>query len=143
MAAQRPTSGSQQGFTLLEVLVAFTVFAVLVGTLFQVMSGALQGVGRSEAYGQAALWAQSKLSAIGIETPIEEGTTSGEFDDEYAWELTLSLYQGESGGDNQIVFDELPPVELYYVDLIVSWGVDRPQRARFASLRSTTISTSQ
>jgi len=143
MTFRAPGTRSQTGFTLLEVLVAFTVFAVLVGSLFQVMSGALQGVGRSDAYGQAALWAQSKLSAIGIETPIEEGTTSGEFDEEYAWELNLSLYQGETSGENLIVFDELPPVELYHVDLVVSWGGDRPRQARFTTLRSTTVRAEQ
>lgn len=129
---------NQRGFTLIEVLVAFTVFAVLLGSLFQVMSGALQGVGRSDAYGKAALWAQSKLSAIGIETPIEEGTTTGQFDDQYSWELNVSLYQGETGGDNLITFEELPPVELYHVELVVSWGELRPRQTRFTTLRSTT-----
>ncbi len=128
----------QAGFTLLEVLVAFTLFGILVGSLLQVLVGAMRGTSYSDEYTQASLWAQSKLAAVGIEEPLEEGESEGDFDEEYRWRLIVSSYEGESEGDNVITFDALPAVELYRVELQVSWqqrGV-RERQTSFITLRS-------
>ncbi|MDJ0655284.1 MAG: type II secretion system protein [Xanthomonadales bacterium] len=123
----------QSGFTLLEVMAAFVVFALLFATTLQIMSASMRNIGRSEEFSQAALWAQSRMDAVGIDPPIEEGQWRGDFNDEYSWELDIVPYDSsESVGAS---FDEIPVV-LYYVELRVLWGEDQPRQAVFKTLRS-------
>lgn len=126
---------AQAGFSLLEVLAAFVVFTLLFATTLQIMSASLRNVTRSEQYTQAALWAQSRMDSVGVEPPIEAGTWDGNFNDDYAWELSIEPYQLVDQLSAQV---EEFPVDLYRVELIVTWGEDRPRQARFVTLRSAT-----
>ena len=126
---------AQAGFSLLEVLAAFVVFTLLFATTLQIMSASLRNVTRSEQYTQAALWAQSRMASVGVEPPIEAGTWDGNFNDDYAWELSIEPYQLVDQLSAQV---EEFPVDLYRVELIVTWGRDRPRQARFVTLRSAT-----
>ena len=130
-----PTSiRPQRGFTLLEVLVAFVVFALVFATTLQILSGSLRNVKRSAEYTQAALWAQSRLDAVGIDPPLESGQYQGEFDHDYSWELEIVPY--EFNDDSELVLDEFP-IDLFYVELRVNWGQEpRRLQAVFKTLRT-------
>ncbi len=126
----------QGGFTLVEILAAFVVFALLFATMLQVLSGSLNNTRRAESHSEAALWARSKMAAVGIDPPVEEGRWEGEFDDEYAWEIEIRPYEGNE--DAPLDLDEFP-VDLYHVELVVKWDHDgRPRRALFRTLRTAT-----
>jgi general secretion pathway protein I len=77
----RPDLVSQRGFTLIEVLVAFAIFALSVGALFELFAGATRRTRQAE--GTEMLWlaAQSVLSQRRIQQapwPEEEkGVHSG------------------------------------------------------------------
>lgn len=126
----------QRGMTLLEVMVAFVIFGLIFATVLQILSGSLRNTQRSAEYTQAALWAQSRLDAIGIDPPLEEGSYDGEFDDDYRWELSIQPY--EFNDAEAAVNVEEFPVELFYVELLVTWGEQKglPRQARFSTLRS-------
>ena len=49
----------QRGFTLIEVMAAFAIFAVLFGVLLQILSTSISNTRRSGDFTQAALLAQS------------------------------------------------------------------------------------
>lgn len=85
----------QQGFSLLEVLVAFVILSLTLGVLYQVFATGLRNSALSEEYTHAALHAESVLAGLGIETPLEEGEQQGEIDERYHWRVTISLYQDE------------------------------------------------
>ena len=124
----------QGGFTLLEVLVAFVVFALVFATTLQILSGSLRNVQRSAEYTQAALWAQSRLDAVGIDPPLESGQFQGEFDHDYSWELEIVPY--EFNDDSGLILDEFP-IDLFYVELRVHWGQEpRRLQAVFKTLRT-------
>jgi len=126
----------QGGFTLIEVMAAFMVFALLFGVVLQILSTSVGNTRLSGEYTQAALWAQSKLDVLGLEKMIEPGVTQGSFDDKYDWTMEISETQviDERGLDAQ---EELP-IALYQVRLIVEWGEGRRQ-AVFETLRSVDI----
>ena len=67
----RPRSG-ESGFTLLEVLVAFAVLAVLVVPILQVFGGGLGTTESARAYTTAALLARSKLAEVGVLEMLSE-----------------------------------------------------------------------
>lgn len=123
----------QGGFTLIEVMAAFMVFALLFGVLLQILSTSVTNTRLASDYTRAALWAQSKLDALGLEEMLEPGTRNGQFDDDFSWTLEVSeeLVADERGLD----LLELP-VSLYHVTLTVEWGEDRRREAVFETLRS-------
>lgn len=110
-------SGRSQGFSLLEVLVAFAILAVSLGVVLQVISTGLRSLAVTEEYARAALLAESKLAAIGIELPLEEGVEEGELDDQYRWTTRVQLSETEAEDE---VVAELPVVP-YDVSVEVNW----------------------
>jgi general secretion pathway protein I len=80
------------GFSLLEVLVAFTILAMLLGVLFQVFSGGLRAARAGDSYTRATVIAQSRLAAVGVEFPLEEGTSSGTADGTFHWRVIVRPY---------------------------------------------------
>ncbi len=122
------------GFTLLEVLAAFVLFSVTFAALIQVLSGALNNTRNAQEMTEAGLWAASYLNTLGVETPLKEGVTGGEFDDKYRFEADIRLYED---GFTDPALAELIPIDLFEVDLTVYWGEPpRLRQAHFRTLRS-------
>ena len=70
----------QSGFTLLEVLVAFAIFALSVGALYESFAGSLRRTLKAEVEGRAWLSAQSLLTEIRVRPapwPAEEEGVTG------------------------------------------------------------------
>jgi prepilin-type N-terminal cleavage/methylation domain-containing protein len=85
-------TASQKGFTLLEVLVAFTLLAVSMGVLMQIFSKGVTGADVADRYAKAAMLAESKLATVGVEEALQEGETTGSFNDDFAWRLSVRPY---------------------------------------------------
>ena len=137
-----------RGFTLIELVAAFTIFALGFGILLQILGGGLHTTRQSSEYTQAALWAQSMLDIQGIGEPLKEGSSSGQFDDTYRWQLNISHYDPPpvNGAANGPIVDPaqagmgggLTPgrMQLMQLELIVSWGNRYlTHNARFVTLR--------
>jgi general secretion pathway protein I len=81
------------GFSLIEVLVAFVILALVGTALFRVFSGALGNASLADEYSRATLYAESRIAGIGVETPLREGTLQGTSDDGYyAWTVQVEPY---------------------------------------------------
>ncbi len=113
-----------RGFSLLEVLVAFVILGLVLGTLMEIFSGGLRNVSRAGEFQRAVLLGQSKLASVGIEMPLKEGESSGEFDANYRWQVSIRPYMdsqmeaAQQAGTPVAVL----PVTLLEVDVRVSWG---------------------
>lgn len=88
-----PGGAFEGGFSLLEVLVAFSILALSLGVLMQIFSTAMRNADLSEQYSRAALLAQSRLSAAGNEQPLQEGETEGEFEGGVRWRQSVVPYE--------------------------------------------------
>ena len=86
-----------RGFTLLEILVAFVVLAMVGGALLQLFQGGLRNIDSSAHVSHAALLAKSKLTELSASSGLSPGLRSGRFDDTYSWQLELSPYTLENG----------------------------------------------
>lgn len=125
-----------RGFSLLEVLVAFVILGLVLGALMEIFSGGLRNVGLAGEYQRAALLAQSKLATVGIELPLKESESNGEFDSTYRWQISIRPYQStqieaanQAAGPTPVM-----PVALVEVEIKVLWGAD--DRVRTVSLKT-------
>ncbi len=84
-----------RGFTLLEVLVAFTVLGLILGATLAVLGGGLRAVALDRDYGQALAIARSRLAEL--EASAEPGEASGEAGGRYRWQVTVEPYEPEEG----------------------------------------------
>ena len=87
-----PASQRQQGFTLIEILVAFMMLTLVLTVVFRIFSGGLRNVELSSDYTRAVLVAESQLTAAGITTPLETGETSGEWNEHFYWQRVIEEY---------------------------------------------------
>lgn len=113
--------GKPDGFTLIEVLVAFTIMALVLGVLLQTFATGLRSLGTAQSYTTAALQARSKLAEIGPVLPLEAGEQAGELADGFAWRARIEPYapavpEGVPGG---------PRLSGYEVEVTVSWSGGR------------------
>ena len=90
-----PPGRTQAGFSLLEILVAFSILALSLGVLLEIFSTALRGVALSEHYSKAALLAESRLADVGADIALESGSFGSGEEEGYRWEVSISPYAGE------------------------------------------------
>ncbi len=119
---------------MLEILVAFVLFALAFGGVLQILTSAMRNTTRAEEYTQAALWAQTLLDDVGVGETLESGSDRGEFNDEYSWELEIEPFEMEDG-DGAMGRNTLELMELRLTVLWRSRG--RERSANFATLRAT------
>jgi prepilin-type N-terminal cleavage/methylation domain-containing protein len=81
-----------QGFTLIEVLVAFVILGVASVALYRGFSSGLSGIGAAAERTVAVLHARSKLDEVGIVIPLEPGEVSGTFEDGLAWSVAIAPF---------------------------------------------------
>jgi general secretion pathway protein I len=121
---QSPRS-HQGGFSLLEILVAFTIMAISVTVLLQIFGKNTQIAFHAENYTQAISLAESLLDATGREEELPDSSDSGVFGDKFHWNVTVAEYQPI---EEDIDFD-LMSHQLYKVIVQVNWGQGDKQRS--------------
>ena len=125
---------AQAGFTLLEMVAAFFIFALAFALLVGSASAGLRKVRRAGESTQAALHAQGKLDSLGVAEQLQEGIENGRFDDTYRFEVEVTKTEPPAASNGNV--DQIP-VDLYRIELTVRWGDrDRERSARFATLRA-------
>ena len=88
-----PRRRASQGFTLMEILVAFVVLATAVAVLYRTFSIGIRNVDAISGYSEAIAIAEAKLIALGLEQPVVEGEESGETEDRrFKWTITVRPY---------------------------------------------------
>ena len=124
----------QRGFTLIEMVAAFFLFALAFALLIGSTSAGLRKVRQGAQSTQAALYAQAKLDSLGVAEQLQEGVENGKFDDEYRYEVEIRKTEPPAAPNGNV--DQIP-VDLYRIDLTVRWGTrDRERSARCATLRA-------
>ena len=80
-----------KGFTLVEVLIAFAILAVVLGIVFRTLSTGLSHERIADLTTARVLEARSILDRLGIDIPLEEGITEGRMATGEVWTMTVSL----------------------------------------------------
>jgi general secretion pathway protein I len=151
----------QRGFTLVELVAAFVIFALGFGVLLQILSSCLHTTAQAADYTRASLWAQSLLDPLGVGEPLREGGACGSFDDKYKWQLRIAKVDppaplpalgaaaaappGNANAQGPAITDvSANNIDLYQLELVVTWGTYyMTHSARFVTMRAATPESNQ
>lgn len=128
MKAGTVRSRHQGGFSLLEVIAAIMLLAIAFTALMKVAGASISLIQNSADHSEAAMWARSRLDSAFVGEPIKPGTSSGQFNQRFSWQLQVTPWN-ENTPPNA-------PLHLYQLDLDVMWGpAVHPRSAHFRTLR--------
>ena len=80
----------RNGFTLIEVLVAFAILVLVLTTLLRVFSTGLDNIGVAERYALGNMLARSVLDEVGAEIPLVADVVSGDAGDGFAYDVQIA-----------------------------------------------------
>ena len=129
-----------RGFTLLEILVAVTLLAVVFTSLFRLFGVSLRSIENSEKHARAAVLGEQLLTELLFnEASFSLESTGGRFEDnpDYSYRLDASLFEKPIGRIDQGVLENALPITTYEINLTVMWN----EGAREKSLKLTTLKT--
>lgn len=126
-----------RGFTLLEVVMAFSILAIGLTLAMGVATNAMRQARQAAEHTEAALHAQTLLDNAGLEERLEPGDSSGEFDDGYSWQLSVQPYEPQADVMPEGLDGLSMPVELLELELVIAWERgEKRHEARFRTLRA-------
>lgn len=117
-------SSCNEGFTLMEVLIAFAIVSICFVLIMQLFSGGLRSSRVSCDYTRAIVYAKDKMEELAND-PVEG---SGDFKDGFVWQASVQPY-------NELEEESYNLMEL---KVIVSWsdGPSNTRKVEFVSLKA-------
>ena len=121
-----------RGFSILEILIAFVVMALVVGSLLQLFGTSMRNVALSGEYSFAVQVAESRMEAVGTEIPVEKGSVTGlEEGTPYQWVVNMEPVELDEEQD-----DFSLSIQPYEVTVVISWdSAGRTREFVLSSLR--------
>ena len=120
-------TGAQRGFSLLEVLVAFVILALVATALFRLFGGALGNAGIAEDASRAVLVAQSRLDAARTELRADSGAEDG---GRIAWSTRVEPWQSPESSAAMGAATQMIATQLYRISVEVRYpGAGGRERA--------------
>lgn len=117
---------SQAGFSLIEIVVALAVLAVVLGTVLQLLGGSAAGADVARDQLRALTIAESRLAEIGADAGLRPGTTSGDVEDG-AWQVSVTPFAAPR---------PTPQTAIYQIAVTASY---RSSRVFLETLRIATV----
>lgn len=130
VAGSRRGLATGRAFTLVEVLAALVLIAIVLPVVMQGVTMATDIASQTRRKTQAAGLAQAKLNELIVTGEWENGAQSGDFSPDFPeikWQTQSEAWQEDGTG-----------VEVYQVDIVVSWTA----RNREQSIRLSTLARS-
>ena len=119
--ARRPHAG----FSVLEVLVAFIIVALVVTALFRLFGGALGNAAAADEWTRALLVAQSRLALVASAQPLRAATDAGtDADGRITWRTSVMPYVPADADPDLERASESMPTQLFRVTVDVSFPGD-------------------
>lgn len=117
-----PAPSREDGFTLLEVLVATVIAALALGVLLQGAVGNLRSVQTSGQYQEAVSRARSHLAALSDGSTLVPGENAGDDGRGFRWKTSIvAISSVPIARGNATDVKSGPQVTLYAMNVIISW----------------------
>ena len=105
---------NNEGFSLLETLVAVMILGISLVVILQLFSGALRAGSLSGNYTRALFIAQNKMEETLVKPLIEEGETEGNVEEIFSYIVTVTWIEPEES-EKKAAFD------LFDISVRVAW----------------------
>ncbi len=110
----------QQGFSLLEILIAFSILALSLGILLKIFSAGVNTALIGEDYTAAVQIAEGLMAKTGVEKPLQAGQEEGTENEKYHWLVVVSPFEFNPENNDVTAIT----ATLFKVKVTVSWGDD-------------------
>ena len=124
-----PRRARAEGFTLIEVLVAFTIAAILLLPLLRGFASGVTSAERTDAFTQATVIAESALETVGPILTLTDGAGETHQEGRFQVSTSVHVYQGDG-----VPATPSPTMLPYEVVVAVNW--QEAARLHSISLRS-------
>ena len=114
----------QKGFSLLEILIAFSILAISLGILLKIFSAGINTAVVSEDYTAAVQIAESLMAKTGLESPLQAGEDSGTENEKYEWQVLVTPYLFNPDNIDEMTIT----TTLFKVKVIVNWDIEKTKR---------------
>ncbi len=122
----------QRGFSLLEILVAFSILSIMLGVLISIFSTGVRTAQLTGDYARAIQIAESLLTTASAEATFQEDERYGDIDETYSWIINIQRFVPEDETWNE----EISPLLPYRIQVEVNWtGKVQERTVRLVSLR--------
>jgi prepilin-type N-terminal cleavage/methylation domain-containing protein len=94
-------AGTEEAFSLMEVLVGVAILGIVYATLFSLMSTSLRTISRIEEREKIVRYGQMKMNELVLNANrgiLVQGL-SGRFDDRYSWQATIQPFDSGENAD--------------------------------------------
>lgn len=123
----------RRGFSLIEVLVAFTILSLMLGVVFEIHGRLARALAVSDGYGRAAVIAESLLARAGTDPALPPGEHRGREPGGYRWSVRIRPDTALEAGDTSAAAIGVVPMTVV---VEVVWGdAGRERRFEARSLR--------
>ena len=93
MKASTSKSGIQNGFTLVEVVVALAIVGMGVVTLFEIFSSGLRLETRSSGRTEVAAYSRQAIDGFLIRREVRDGRLEGSMNERYRWRIEVQPFR--------------------------------------------------
>lgn len=127
-----------RGFSLIEVLAAFVILALVATALFNLFSASMNNVAAAEEWSRALAIAESRLDAAAVAQPLKEGSERGNSQDgRVQWETTIAPYVTADVDPDLERASEALAWRLYRVSVQVTYtaGDGKPRSLSLSTVR--------
>jgi general secretion pathway protein I len=136
-APRPPHRATASGFTLIEVLLAFVVFALSFSVVMEIIAGSMRNTVRARQYTEVALITQSVMDRVGLDIPLEAGVRANGESGVYRWDLQISPFVGAADTARSVELEELTGINLLEVEFVITWGESPNEHSdRFSTIKA-------
>ncbi len=107
---------ADDGFTLIEILVAISIMAICLTVILQLFSGGLRAGKLSDDYTRAVFHGKEIMEEILLSNMLEEGINEGRFNDSYGWKTEVVRIEQDEEEESKL------PIDTFTIKVQVTWG---------------------